>query len=185
MDTNTKDLPKKAKRNPYYIISILLLVFVLIVTGLLWFFDNSLVNNIENNNSKINEYNKKIWELKTNSNILSYDIMNNTKQEVESSIIKSEANLHIEKLLQISRVFNVQFVGFTFDWEKISTTANVSWVQKLTSMQVASDFIKACRSSEWLDKTKSDYLSWYTLGPVTSIWWNELKRTFDVSLTLK
>gem|GEM_PF-2837534 len=79
------------------------------MTMALWFFNDKLEKSIDNNNSKIAEYSKQIGELKSNSAILSYDIVKDNKTEIQTTIAKSMAQRHVDNLISLSKKLNIQF----------------------------------------------------------------------------
>lgn len=171
---------KKPKKNtsPYLIVTFILFFIVLATSCLLWFLTNNLSKQIEDNNLKIADYSKQINDLKSNTNILSYDIINDNKAEIKKSIDNSKAQKYIDDIIGLGKKYSVIFSWFAFDWEKIDTNASVeSRDANKNSMQYVSEFIAAFRDN-------NNNIP-YNLDPITSIWWNNIKRSFVVSLKIK
>lgn len=185
MDSTNKEIIKKEKKNYYFIISVLLFILVIGSTAALWFFNDKLEKSIENNNNKISEYSKQIGELKSNSSILSYDIVKDNKSEIQATITKSMAQRHIDNLIILSKKQNIQFNWFSFDGLKIGTNASIVWDMKTDSMKLATNFIKAFRSPDKSTVDINDITALYSLNPISTIWWDYTKRTFTITLDVK
>lgn len=178
MDSTNNEINKSKKAtNPYLVITIVLLIIVIVSSGLLWFLTNDLSNKISDNNIKIADYSKQINDLKTDTKILSYDIVTNNKAEIQKNIVASKAQKYIDDIISLGKKYSIMFNGFTFDWEKIDTSASTAdkWT-KNDSMQLVSTFIGDFREGKNAP---------YILDPITNIWWDVLKRTFTVSLKTK
>lgn len=174
---NKEEAIKKEKKNPYLIISSFLFFVVVWWTIALWFVNNNLSKQIDENNSLISGYSKQINELRANSAILSYDIVYDNKTEIQNIIQKSAVQRHIDNVINMAKKYSVVMNWFSFDWEKITTSATIDNADgKLNTMKVASNFIMDFRTAKDLA---------YTLAPISTVWWNNSKRTFDVILTVK
>lgn len=177
MEATSRDtMANSSGSNTYFIVSILLLIIVICISAFLWVLNINAQKQITDANSKITEYNKQIEEFKSNNEIAAYDIVFASKADIIKNIEKSQAQTYVNEILSLSKKYKMAFTGFSFNWENISTNATyVNRDIKDDSMTWVSSFIKDFRTTAQ---------SMFNLGPISSVSWDSLKRTFAVSFDL-
>jgi hypothetical protein len=74
-------------------------------------------------NAEIVTYNTTISGLKSNQDIASYDIVMANKDSIAKDIETSKAQKYINEILAMSKKYNMNFSGFSFEGAKVNTVA--------------------------------------------------------------
>lgn len=177
METNNNYIkPKVWNSNIYLTISLILFILVSAVSWILWTMQNKLQKDIQISNDKIVSFDKKIGELKKDNEIAAYDIVISSEQEISKNIEASQAQKYITEVISLGKKYKLMFSGFTYDWDNINSMATTNNKDNSTdSILVVSNFIKDFRTI-WNPV--------FSLDPISSVTWDALKRTFDVTLKI-
>ena len=137
----------------------------------------NLNGKIEKSNADIKSVEDNIAELKTQSGVVSYEILSRAKNEIVGQIEKSRIQNSVRELRKIasSTNFNATFQGFTYSKGAISTSVQFASTPDTNAVEYARRFL------EYFREGKSKVFS---LGKVTSIDGDERTRTFAVELKI-
>ncbi len=172
MNEEIENININKKPNFYFLISIVLISFSIIISTYLYIMNNNILKNIENLNTKVETYNKEINELKNNKWVIAYSVVKSSIFDINNNIKKSEVYNYINEFVSISQKYKLNFTWFNYSSQTISASAiSESSNPKEDSIIKIYNFIRDFRS--W-DK------SIFVLDPISNISWNSWKRTFNV-----
>lgn len=161
------------KPNFYFLISIILTSFIIIISAYLFITNKNIIKNIEDTNSKIESYNKEISELKNNKLIIAYNTVKSSIFDINNNIKKSEVYNYINEFTNLNNKYKLNFTWFNYSNQTITasiSSESLNW--KEDSIIKIYNFIRDFRSWQ-----KSIFI----LDPINSISWDSLKRIFNVS----
>ena len=180
MDLESKK-PYRPKRKNYLVLSVLFLIFSLLATVGLYFYNINLVNNNKILDDEINLKEASIKELERDSKVLIYRLYKSNIKSIQKLNDYSNINLFIDHIMKISRIYSINFKWFNYSSWKLSLSAvassDSSW--KLHYQKI-SEFINKYRENQNLE-------SLFDLSLVKNISTkNEgIDNVFSIELSLK
>ena len=142
--------------------SIILLVFVIALTGVMYLYNNMLSKDITDLQASISSMEWQIMEIEKNKNIQIYTLLKANQETINNLISKSKVTSFIKHLDETSKLYNLQFEWFNL----LSGQIRTKWISitngRWLSYQKISDFIKNYRwdSKNLFELWFVDWLSW-------------------------
>ncbi len=174
-----KKVYKKKKINPF-IISIGFLIFSIILTIMLYFYNISLLakNNEIKDNIDIKQ--SSIIELQKDSKIVILGLCNMNKNSIEKLEDYSRITLYIKHLIDLKRKYNINFKGFKYSNWELSTEVVAKSDSYMINYKKVAKFIKEYRKNE-------DLSALFNLNLVKNILSSNdwIDNSFNITLTLK
>lgn len=158
-----------------YFTSIVFLVLVLVVTIVLYLYNNYLENDIEEIQTNISKIESNIKEVENDKNIQIYRLIELNKEVIASYESMNDITKYINHMNLLKSKYNLDFNWFDLaKWEittSIKTTSDNEWL----AYQKTRDFINKYRlDTNWL----------FSLGFITSVEWMD-EITFKVNFKIK
>jgi predicted PurR-regulated permease PerM len=109
MNEEIENININKKPNFYFLISIVLISFSIIISTYLYIMNNNILKNIENLNTKVETYNKEINELKNNKLIIAYNTVKSSIFDINNNIKKSEVYNYINEFTNLNNKYKLNF----------------------------------------------------------------------------
>lgn len=173
-----EELNKKQKKDIFLIFSVILFSIICAISAFLFFENMMLTSSIEANKAETVNYVNSIEKLKSDKKIIAAELVMNNKTEILDAIKRSEAQSHINELIDISRKYKIIFSGFSYENGKITTVATSipeTVLAKDDGVTKISHLVRDYR-------TGTGYI--FHLSPVLSISGYEQKRTFSLEFNV-
>lgn len=167
-------LVNQIKSNNGLYISIWFLFLVLFLTFGLYFYNDSVVKTSQEYENNIKNYQESINTLKSDKNMIVYELINKNKASLEKMRLYSQINTLFRELDNMSSLYSITLKWFSYSNWSLSTSVIVNNVNTEAYLKV-SNFFKAYREN---DKALFD------LAFVNSFTWDST-ILFNINLKLK
>ena len=138
---------KKKKINSFYL-AIWFLVFTIVLTWWLYFYNLSIINNNNDLSNDIKEKENSINTLKQDKEIIAYSLYKANKSSIEKLEDYSRLSLYINHLRKLSRKYHIYFKWFKFSNWNLTTQAIASSDEYDINYKKVSKFIKEYRENK-------------------------------------
>ena len=174
-----------SKASSRHTVSTLSLVFSIVITiavvgsyGYLIFATGSLQSDLTRTHDSIATKKTAIDQLQKDRDIRAYRAYQTASGMIDSTIVHSEAQRYITELMHLSQQYNINFNGFNFSGDHVTTSATVTSLLNDNPTESIATFIE-----DYRDPTKKD-THLFHLAPVTSIAGSDARRSFSVDFSL-
>nr|MDD3720026.1 hypothetical protein [Candidatus Gracilibacteria bacterium] len=151
------------------------LLFSVVLTASLFFYNLNLEKNIVANTDKINQINESITKLQDDKNIQVYNLLQQNKNVLADLTKKSRIKDFIYHVRSLEGIYGIVFKGFNYNNGNLSLQASAPFNSTTLASNRVSMFIKSYRE---------DPKSMFDLGFINNFNGFD-SMTFGVNLTLK
>lgn len=148
MDLETKKIYKTKRSNPLFL-SLWFLVFTIILTLGIYFYNFKLINDNIALNQEIETKESSISQLEKDSKIIISLLYNSNLSSIKKLENYSNVTLFIDHILMLNRKYNIDFESFNYSLGKLSLLAiSSSDADGTINYKKVSDFISEYRKNE-------------------------------------
>lgn len=110
MEEKNRNIQKnKDGSYPYFILSLVVLGFVIGISAFFWMGINRLDAQISRTESDIDGYSDQITKLKSSNEVVAYDIILSNRKQIEEDIRKTIVSKQIKEMISLSRRYKMVF----------------------------------------------------------------------------
>lgn len=168
----------KNTKNPY-IVSISFLLFILVITLWLYFYNSSLKQSNFKTQSIINEYKNSIESYKQDKQLIVYSLLESNSKTIEKLEYNSKITNFLDHLDYIKQLYDINFIWFNLNWNIISTSILIKSddynnIEHKLAYQKLINFISSYRKDE---------KSLFDLDFINRIiWYDEMKLNVNFNI---